>query len=85
MMKKWSDNIYLDAFYKTIVTWLALHVIFLVAGYFWGGTMSVFGFGMLWPHLETSIWGWITGIVGTFILYGIVYAYDMSHQSTEEK
>ncbi|MDD2972249.1 MAG: hypothetical protein PHE02_09000 [Lachnospiraceae bacterium] len=85
MMKRWSDNICLDALYKTVVIWLVLHVAFWVLGYFWGGTMSIFGFTMLWPHMETGIGGWIAGIVGALILYGAVYAYDASHQSTEER
>lgn len=82
-MKRWTNNLFLDALYKTVVLWLIIHVIFWIAGYYWGGSMSILGFTMLWPHLETSIWGWITGIVGMLVVFGGIYAYDASKEAKE--
>jgi len=82
-MKRWTDNLFLDALYKTIVIWIVTHIIFWIIGYYGGGMMSILGFTMLWPYLGTSVWGWISGFVGMAIVYGLIYAYDVAQIKKE--
>ncbi|MDD3369931.1 MAG: hypothetical protein PHP50_13805 [Lachnospiraceae bacterium] len=78
-MKRWTTNAALDALYKPLALLIIAHIIFFILGLYYGEMVSILGITMLWPHLETSIWGWLGGMAGALIIYGLFYAYDLTH------
>lgn len=51
-MKKWVNNLALDAVLKTVAILAILHIILIIFGTFWGQVRSALGIDMFWPHWE---------------------------------
>ena len=76
-MKKWVNNLALDAVLKTVAILAILHIILIIFGTFWGQVRNVLGIDMFWPHWEWGFWNGALGIVLAVILYIIIY-YSMA-------
>ncbi len=66
-------NRWLDALIKTLVILLISHIIFLLFGYFIRTDIGIFNFPMLWAHWSDNWRDACIGIIGTIILYFVVY------------
>lgn len=67
-------NRLVSALLKTLVVLGIVHIIMLIIGLIWGNNYGWFGLRMVWPHWHTSM-GITTGIVGSLILYIIIYLF----------
>ncbi|NLD20591.1 MAG: hypothetical protein GX663_10195 [Clostridiales bacterium] len=68
------ENRWMNAFVKTIITIVVLHILFLILGLYAGSGIGWFGWPMIWPHWHGGLNATLAIIAG-IVLYFAIYAF----------
>lgn len=66
-------NRWLNALIKTIIFWIASHIVFQILGFFIRTDVGIFNLPMMWAHWSDNYGDMTIGIIATIILYFVIY------------